>query len=176
MPNGEVDLLNPPIRHGGPGQPHPLGPLVRRNPWAQPAKTRLIAAVVMLACGVPLVASAWLSPDASGIGTHRQLGYMPCLIPAVTGYPCPTCGMTTAFAHAVRGRWFDAFRAQPMGWVLAVAAMAAVALSLAVLVSGRGWSVNWYRISPVKVILLVVLLFAAAWVYKIMTLRSAAGW
>ena len=39
----------------------------------------------------------------------------------VWGLPCPTCGMTTAFAHTVRGRWLAAARAQPAGFVAAIA-------------------------------------------------------
>jgi hypothetical protein len=139
-----------------------------------PTRGRVVAAIVMLGCATPLVISARLAPDPAGIGTHRQMGYPACTLLVVTGYPCPTCGMTTAFAHTVRGQWTDAFHAQPMGMLLAVAAMAGVLASLSVLVSGRSWTINWYRIRPTRLVLLIVLLSAAAWAYRIVSVQPAA--
>ena len=55
--------------------------------------------------------AATLSPDPSGHGTHQQLGLPPCGFIYVTGYPCPGCGLTTAFAHMVRLEFVGAARA-----------------------------------------------------------------
>ncbi len=151
-----------------PRTPHPLGPLVARRAMEHPVKSRVIALVVLVVLATPLTLVAFLTPDPSGTGTHRQLGYPTCLIHALTGYPCPTCGMTTAMAHAVRGQWARAFHAQPMGWLVALAAMIGIAATLATLLSGKGWSINWYRLSPARTIVVALFLFAAAWGYKIM--------
>lgn len=113
--------------------------------------------------------AAWLSPDRSGMGTHTQLGRPPCTWPMLLGYPCPTCGMTTAFAHTVRGELPAAFRAQPAGLVLAMGTIVAAVVSLGVLMTGRVWAVNWYRVSPSWVPLGLVLLILAGWGYKLAT-------
>ena len=63
---------------------------------------------------------AWrLIPDPTGSGTHKQLGLPPCTIQTLFGFPCPTCGMTTSFAHFVRGEWVQAARANASGLILA---------------------------------------------------------
>ena len=146
---------------------HPLGPLVYRISANQPARARLIAAGVLGGCTALLSAAAWLTPDGSGMGSHEQLGYPPCTMLTLTGYPCPTCGMSTAFAHAVRGELLSAFHAQPAGLVLALAAIVAACMSLGVVVTGKVWAVNWYRVSPTRVTLAVILLVVAGWVYKL---------
>jgi hypothetical protein len=69
--------------------------------------------------------SVWLDPDPRGHGTHTQLGLAPCGYLALTGKPCISCGMTTAFANMVRGRVAAAYDANPMGIVLFVLTAAA---------------------------------------------------
>ncbi len=85
----------------------------------------------------------------------------------LVGYPCPTCGMTTAFAHTVRGELWSAFCAQPAGLGLALALVFAASVSLGVAVTGKVWAVNWYRVSPTRVTLGVVLFLLSGWVYKL---------
>src|SRR5689334_15070226 len=69
-----------------------------------------------------LVVAARLNPSPKGVGSHRQLGLQECQFEARTGLPCPTCGMTTSFAHFVRGNIIASFWVQPMGTVLALMA------------------------------------------------------
>ena len=71
-----------------------------------------------------LATSARLTPDPQGIGTHRQLGLPPCTIVAWFGVRCPSCGMTTAWSHMVRGQVASAVRANSGGMLLALMAMA----------------------------------------------------
>lgn len=90
---------------------------------------RRLAAGALTACcvGVLLVAGS-LTPETDGLGTHQQLGLAACAFHAERNLPCPTCGMTTAFAHAAQGRLLTAFIIQPAGAALALAtAMAALA-------------------------------------------------
>lgn len=150
---------------GGPS--HPLGPLVRRVHSRRPSETRAYAAVVVIVCLGLLGVARWLAPSRDGLGTHTQLGFLACSAPVVTGYPCPTCGMTTAFALTVRGRWWEAFNAQPTGWALCVLVMVTAVLAGSAVVTGKSWRVNWYRISPVRVVLIGVGLLLAGWAYKI---------
>jgi len=72
-----------------------------------------------------LATAARLTPDPQGIGTHRQLGLPACTIVAWYGVRCPSCGMTTAWAHVVRGQAVAALRASVGGSLLALTALAA---------------------------------------------------
>ena len=146
---------------------HPLGPLLYRVAIRNPVRGRLLAALVFGCAAGVLGVALWLQPDESGLGTHQQLGRPPCTLVLMTGYPCPTCGMTTSVAHAVRGELISSFHAQPAGLVFAAACVLAVALSLGVVATGNVWVVNWYRVSPGRVVLFVVLLFLGGWAYKV---------
>ena len=150
--------------------PHPLGPLLIRTRSEQRREVRRVALILLL-CGISILKVArWLHPDPRGWGTHEQLGkyffITPCLMPALTGYPCPTCGMTTAFAYTVRGRWISAFHAQPFGFGLALFTILMTVRSIHALITGWTWRLNIYRIPPFRIALWIGLLFLAAWGYK----------
>ena len=68
--------------------------------------------------------AAWLNPAPGGMGTHTQLHLPPCGVLLVFGKPCPSCGMTTAFAWMARGRVFRALSVQPAGVAVFLAALA----------------------------------------------------
>lgn len=91
-----------------------------------------------ITCVGVLALAAWLEPDARGYGTHAQLGLPPCGFRWLTGLACPGCGLTTAFAHGIRGEWMHAAAANPFGLVLFVVVCAAVPVALFAAV--RGWS------------------------------------
>jgi hypothetical protein len=92
---------------------------VQRNRRASPAE-RIVAALVSLACAGVLTVAWWLTPSTGGLGTHQQLGLPPCAWKVMWGFPCMTCGMTTAFSHAAHGDLIASIRTQPMGCVLAI--------------------------------------------------------
>jgi len=148
---------------------HPLGPLVEFRRPHNPTKTRLWAMTVLICSAGLLGVAAWLTPDPSGLGTHRQLGFPACTSVMLTGYPCPTCGMTTAFAHTVRGQFVSAFRAQPAGLLLALTTILAAVGSLGVLLTGIVPAPNWYRIPASRVVLLVAAVILLGWLYKVVT-------
>src|SRR3954464_10156545 len=85
--------------------------LSRSNRWA----------MVLGAIGLAVVfgVARRLEPDPRGYGTHTQLGLYPCMFAQVTGYRCPSCGMTTSFAWFVRGRFERSWRANPVGSLMA---------------------------------------------------------
>jgi hypothetical protein len=146
---------------------HPLGPLVSWPALEQPIFGRLYAAGILLIMAAILVTAARLHPDSHHFGTHEQLGLPPCGFLVMTGLPCPTCGMTTAFAHTVHGQFVQAIRAQIAGCILAMACAAAAAIALIAFISGRCLSINWYRIQPMAVLWSVTILFIAAWAANI---------
>ena len=89
---------------------------------------------------VPLLCCAFLKPDPSGRGTHRQLGLPACLVCKVTGVDrCPSCGMTTAFAHAMRGEFRAARRCHPAAPVAFILAWVGLIYSAAIALTGRQW-------------------------------------
>lgn len=59
-----------------------------------------------------------LKPSPAGYGTHTQLGLPPCNFMRITHLPCPSCGLTTCFAWAVRFQFSKAFSANPFGVLL----------------------------------------------------------
>lgn len=170
QPTSSARPVAPPVDPAPPASPaHPLGPLFYRVQPVRAMRARGWALAVFLVCSTVLVVAVCLSPAASGLGTHRQLGLQPCSMIVLFGYPCPTCGMTTAFSNAVRGEFISAFRAQPAGLVFAVGTALAAAMGLSTVVTGRVWTINWYRIPPGRLLIGIVLLIVSGWGFKLLT-------
>ena len=89
--------------------------------WPRLLALALLAGSLLL----PLLAFDWItSPRALVL----------CPLRAVTGIPCPSCGLTRALAHLERGHWADAVRFHPFAplvflLVLALAVMLAFELA-----------------------------------------------
>lgn len=145
--------------------PPPVAPAAPRPGRA--VRVRLWA-LLIFACGAAVLAVAIrLRPDPRGWGTHQQLSAAPCGMILVTGLPCPTCGMTTAFAHTVRGQLIRAFWAQPTGMILALATIAATLVSAVVLVTGRPprWPTRY--VTPFAVFFTLLALLLGGWAFKL---------
>ncbi len=99
-------------------------------------RERFTSLVIGLVAAAPVVVAAFLRADPSGLGTHVQLGMPTCTWPTAMGITCPSCGMTTAFAHAAAGDLVASLRTQPMGFLLAVLATATAILGLLGAVTG----------------------------------------
>lgn len=137
-------------------------PAVTRT-WA----ARAVGALVFLVGGGILGLALWLKPDARGYGTHEQLSGAACGWLLVTHYPCPTCGMTTAFAHVVRGQWWRAFLAQPAGFVLALMTIAGTLLGGRMVLTNR-WPVRLAAVvTPYRLCLGVLVLLIGGWAFKL---------
>lgn len=98
---------------------------------------RLGLVVLGLGSASLLVVAAYLRPSPLGFGTHQQLGLPPCTFVALWNLPCPSCGMTTAFANVVRGNLLAALRANVAGTILAVCAILLTAWALGSAAWGR---------------------------------------
>jgi len=141
--------------------------LLWQRVWFEPkARARLIALPVLAASAVLLGVAASLPPDERGHGTHEQLGLPACSVQVFSDKPCPTCGMTTAFSHLVRGQVAAAFTTQPAGAVLGLIALVAAVLSGHALLTGRshGWVRRLWRLEVLIGLAMIVLL---AWAYKL---------
>ncbi len=93
-----------------------------------------------LACALVCFALLWtgqkVEPSGTGHGSHVQLGLPMCAWVMRFDKPCPTCGMTTAVAHAVRGEFLNSVVVQPAGAAFALGAAALFWLSLYVAATG----------------------------------------
>lgn len=136
---------------------------------------RLIGAGVAVGATAVLGLAAWMDPSPAGLGTHGQLNLPPCGWILTMDLPCPTCGMTTSFAHAADGDLFGAFVTQPMGAVLAI--MTAIALLVGTYTAATGSRVAalfgrlWCR----RAGWMFGIAFAAAWIYKIVAYKEVLG-
>jgi hypothetical protein len=100
--------------------------------WVRWSHALLLLGVLVMA-GVGL----YLTPDLAGHGTHQQLGLPPCTIYYLTGRLCPSCGLTTSVSAIVHGQFALAWRANPIGFLIAAGAVAVACNSLMALVWGR---------------------------------------
>ena len=100
-------------------------------------RARLLLTVIGLAAVVLVATARSLTPDPRGYGTHEQLGLGACGFTRLTGWRCPTCGMTTAWAYATRGDIHAALAANGGGTVLLLLAVIAAPWLLASAAAGR---------------------------------------
>ena len=62
-----------------------------------------------------------------------------------------------------------AFLAQPAGFLLALVTAAGAGVCANILVTGKVLSVNWYRLTPVRLACIVVAILLAGWLFKLGT-------
>ena len=135
-------------------------------------KRRIHALVVSLVAMILLSVAVFLTPSVDGIGTHAQLGLPQCGWIAVANLPCPTCGMTTAWSHTVRGEFSSAFMTQPMGMLLALMTVFIAIGSMITVCTGYSFQPLLYRFPPSKIFILVIVLTLTAWGFKILLHRG----
>ncbi|MBN9519135.1 DUF2752 domain-containing protein [bacterium] len=129
-----------------PPAPLPIAVPVRpgnRLKWG--VRVGLVAVAVSLASVFGV--AAYLNPygpdgAARTMATHTQLGLPQCNMVALTGHPCPTCGMTTSFALLVRGDVRASLNANWVGTVLAVGWAGLLVWAVACLIAGRLWFIR----------------------------------
>lgn len=98
--------------------------------------SRGICLCLGLALAFLLLLPALVEPKPRGWGSHLGLGLPPCPMREVLGLPCPTCGVTTAWALLLRGRLSEGLRVHPVALALHLA-LTALAASLLWEGSGR---------------------------------------
>jgi hypothetical protein len=136
---------------------------------------RAFAALIAAALVAILAIAAWLEPSARGFGTHEMLytrlgrPAQPCTWVALTGKPCPTCGMTTAFAHAADGHLIASVLAQPMGAALALVSATGFWIALHVALTGSNAAAILHPLATRRALWASIALLAASWIYKIAT-------
>jgi hypothetical protein len=129
------------------------------------ARRRLIAALVAIAALAVLGVAAVIEPSPTGLGTHEQFHMPRCGWITLMDTPCPTCGWTTAFAHAADGNILASFRTQPTGCLLALAAI----LGLYVAFTGSPVASVLKRLWGRSTGWLVAAVVLVSWGYKILS-------
>jgi hypothetical protein len=114
-----------------------------------------------------VITAAALTPSPSGHGTHTQLGLPPCGFLVFTGYPCPGCGLTTAFAHMVRLQLIGAWHANPFGIVLFTVTALTIPVSAVGFVRGWGVVATLDRLHAEKIAIGLSLLSLGVWIIRV---------
>jgi Protein of unknown function (DUF2752) len=151
-------------------------------PTVTPVLTRRVRlGLVAVAAGLIalFIAAAWIDPYGPGgqpqrLGTHAQLGLPPCNFLRLTGYPCPSCGMTTSFALLVHGDVANSMRANAVGTLLALGLLATIPWSLVSAARAR-WL--WVRaVEPWLLWLVIVFVVLALVRWGIVVGLAWIGW
>jgi hypothetical protein len=126
--------------------------------------------LLVSACTV-LAVARWLTPSASGYGTHTQLGLPPCYFLRFTHLPCPSCGLTTCFAWAVRLSFWKAFLANPFGILAFLGTVSVIPTTIFLL-----WRrMSFRRITEsaqfTKAVYAATALYFLNWIFKLAELR-----
>lgn len=111
-----------------------------RRPVLSRVWNRCLYTSLTVGIATMLLLAGQLQPDSAGYGTHRQLGLPPCSMKLFYGIRCPACGMTTSWAHFVRGEFGPALRANLGGTLLAVLAVFSLPMTTWKLLMGDGMS------------------------------------
>lgn len=131
---------------------------------------RTVSGTILVLGALLLSLATGLEPSEAGHGTHTQLGLSSCSFLAWTGWPCPMCGGTTAFAWMVRGRVVQALHANPLAVVLFVLLCGSMVLSCLEFSSRRSqWQafIRFYQRHEVLFAGGVLLLVGCSWAWKV---------
>ena len=134
---------------------------------------KLVAFGLLVSACTVLTVAGWLEPAARGYGTHTQLGLPPCNFLRLTHLPCPSCGLTTCFAWAIRLHFWNAFRANPFGILAFLGTVSLIPTSILLL-----WRrISFRRISESahfsKAIYAATALYFISWFFKLADFQFA---
>jgi hypothetical protein len=111
---------------------------------------------------------AWLLPPSpGGFGTHRRLGLPACMFLRLTGLPCPSCGLTTAFAHAAKLQFAAAAAAQPFGLLLFFMTVAGIPAAAILMWRRAPLAITFPPERTVRAVYAFLILLMSGWVYKL---------
>lgn len=120
---------------------------------------------------ITLAIARALNPSAKGYGTHQQLGLPPCVFFKLTGIPCPSCGLTTSFAHATRLHLYQSLITQPFGLIACGLAVISIPLCAFLIWRRIAWkdAIGARGVHAMFYFLLVIYLLS--WLYKIAAIK-----
>ena len=109
-----------------------------------PLKTRLVMGIAGLLLVILFMLAAGLDPEPHGYGTHKQLGLPGCWFIQELNIRCPSCGMTTSWAHLMNADLLASLNANTGGFLLAILSLLAAPWLLARAITGR-WNLDNYK-------------------------------
>lgn len=134
---------------------------------------RLAWAALFLVPTAVLVTAAILTPSPLGHGTHMQLGLPPCGFLEITGYPCPGCGLTTAFANMAHFNVVGAAHANPFGIPLFLATIGMIPVAFVGMLRGTHVMDTLELFQADKIAILLATTSVTVWVVRIVTLLAS---
>lgn len=149
----------------------PRGPRAALNPFEYSKSDQAKYIALGLASSACLIAARLLQPSSRGVGTHEQLGLPPCVFLHLTGTPCPSCGLTTSFAHAARLNVYEAFIVQPFGLIIFCLTALGVPLSFYLIYSRTPWAKLIYSARSNQALYALIALYLLSWLYKIAAMK-----
>jgi hypothetical protein len=135
--------------------------------------SRVIWGLTALCVIAVLALAVILTPSPAGTGTHTQLGMAPCTVLVLTGYPCPSCGLTTCFAHLVRFQVLDAFRANAAGVLIFLVLVVLLPVSVYAMVRNMPVLSTLVFLKGDTVLALICAVMIIDWVVEILTILAS---
>ena len=136
-------------------------------PMPQRAWVRTLLVVIGLGWLAIFVIAIRLDPYEGGQvwlqETHTQLGLPPCQFKAITGVPCPSCGMTSSFALLMHGDLVESLKANFAGTLLAAIGLAFLPWSVLSMVRGRWLGTRDAEGLLLRVVILFVVVMFVRW-------------
>lgn len=175
--SAQPSIAQPPIVHPATTHSATTHPPTAQLPTPQPTGGKrstehwLVLAAAIATLGLLVAFAIWIEPDPRGFGTHEKLGLPACKMMEWWGIPCPGCGVTTSVDLAARGRFLDSIRNQPFGFVVALLLPAGALWAIVGHFRGRDLYRDLYDLRIGRWGIVLGLLLAAAWVYKIVMVR-----
>jgi len=128
-----------------------------------PVRLTLLAGSLLFAC--PMVVATQLRPASSGLGTHQQLGLPPCSTRVLFGVRCPACGMTTSWAHLVRGDFVASMKTNPGGTMLGLIDISLI-FGLAFLAGLPQWPARKWLVALAWALAMAIAVALADWAWR----------
>ena len=126
--------------------------------------------VLIVAATALLAVARSLHPAERGFGTHQQLGLPPCIFLQLTGIPCPSCGLTTSFAHAAHLHWLASFTTQPFGFVAFLLTVLSIPCVGYLIYRRIAWERVLHAPQSNRIMYALLALYLLSWVYKIIVM------
>jgi hypothetical protein len=127
--------------------------------------------LLVAACCV-LAVARWLEPAACGYGTHTQLGLPPCNFLRITHLPCPSCGLTTSFAYAIRFQFWKAFLANPFGLIAFFGTVSLIPSAIFLLWRRMSFRRITEGVHFTKAVYATTALYFLGWIFKVAEMHS----
>ncbi|MFN3188964.1 MAG: DUF2752 domain-containing protein [Aureliella sp.] len=131
-----------------------------------PRWLRTTCALTAIVLTGTLLTARVLRPSPNGLGTHQQLGLPPCTSIVLWDLPCPACGMTTSWAHMVRGQVLEAFYANAGGALLSIIALVCIPATCYFSLAGLATKRERFSLFLAASLLIAIVVAIAQWYFR----------